>query len=102
MRTAVAKGLSPLTVVGKHAMKNALSPVVIVAGIQFGYLIGGTFIIEQIFSLPGLGTYMIQAIDTKDVPVIQGVALVTALFFVLLNLVVDVVQGTLNPRIRLG
>jgi peptide/nickel transport system permease protein len=102
MRTAVAKGLPRRLVIGKHAMKNALSPVVTVVGIQFGYLLGGTFIIEQIFSLPGLGTYMLQAISEKDLPVIQGVVLVTALFFVLVNLAVDIIYGMLNPKVRLG
>jgi ABC-type dipeptide/oligopeptide/nickel transport system permease component len=76
--------------------------VVTLAGIQFGYLLGGTFIIEQIFSLPGLGTYMLQAISLKDLPVIQGVVLITALLFVVINLAVDVIYGFLNPKIRLG
>ena len=102
MRTAVAKGLSPRTVVGKHALKNALSPAVTVIGIQFGYLLGGTLIIEQIFSLPGLGTYIIQAINDKDIPEIQGVVLVVATAFVLINLVVDVIYAYLNPKIRLS
>ena len=102
IRTAEAKGLSPARVIGKHACKNALSPVVTLIGIQFGYLLGGTFIIEQIFSLPGLGTYMLDAISTKDLPVIQGVALITALMFVLINLVVDVLYGYLNPKVRLA
>jgi peptide/nickel transport system permease protein len=102
MRTAVAKGLSPRMVVGKHALKNALSPAVTVIGIQFGYLLGGTLIIEQIFSLPGLGTYIIQAISDKDIPEIQGVVLVVALAFVLINLVVDIVYAYLNPKIRLS
>ena len=102
IRTAEAKGLSSTRIIAKHACKNALSPVVTLAGIQFGYLLGGTFIIEQIFSLPGLGTYMLQAISLKDLPVIQGVVLVTALMFVVINLIVDVVYGLLNPKIRLG
>jgi peptide/nickel transport system permease protein len=102
MRTAVAKGLSPRMVVGKHALKNALSPAVTVIGIQFGYLLGGTLIIEQIFSLPGLGTYIIQAINDKDIPEIQGVVLVVAASFVLINLVVDVMYAYLNPKIRLS
>src|ERR1700722_17052134 len=102
MRTAVAKGLSPRVVVGKHAIKNALSPAVTVIGIQFGYLLGGTLIIEQIFSLPGLGTYIIQAINDKDIPEIQGVVLVVATAFVLINLVVDVIYAYLNPKIRLS
>ena len=102
IRTARAKGLTPTRIIAKHACKNALSPVITLAGIQFGYLLGGTFIIEQIFSLPGLGTYMLQAISTKDLPVIQGVVLVTALMFVVINLVVDVVYGFLNPKVRLS
>ena len=90
-------------VVGKHALKNALSPAVTVIGIQFGYLLGGTLIIEQIFSLPGLGTYIIQAISDKDIPEIQGVVLVVAASaFVLINLVVDVIYAYLNPKIRLS
>src|ERR1700677_1533433 len=102
MRTAVAKGLSFRMVVGKHALKNALSPAVTVIGIQFGYLLGGTVIIEQIFSLPGIGQYVLQAISEKDLPVIQGVVLITATAFVLINLIVDVLYGYLNPKIRLG
>jgi peptide/nickel transport system permease protein len=102
MRTAVAKGLSPSLVIGKHALKNALSPAVTVIGIQFGYLLGGTLIIEQIFSLPGLGTYIIQAINDKDIPEIQGVVLVVATAFVLINLVVDVIYAYLNPKVRLS
>ena len=102
MRTALAKGLSPARVVGKHALKNAISPVVTIVGIQFGYLLGGTFIIENIFSLPGIGTYMISAISTKDLPVVQGVALLTAVAFVVINLIVDVVYAYLNPKVRLA
>jgi peptide/nickel transport system permease protein len=102
IRTALAKGLSPLRVVGKHALKNAISPVVTIVGIQFGYLLGGTFIIENIFSLPGIGTYMISAISTKDLPVVQGVALLTAVAFVVINLIVDVLYAYLNPKVRLA
>ena len=102
MRTAVAKGLGRRAVIGKHALKNALSPAVTVIGISFGYLLGGTFIIEQIFSLPGIGVYMLQAISVKDLPVIQGVVLVTAVCFVVINLLVDILYGYLNPKVRLG
>ncbi len=102
MRTALSKGLPRRVVIGKHAMKNALSPAVTVIGIQFGYLLGGTIIIEQIFSLPGIGTYVLQAISVKDLPVIQGVVLVTAVCFVIINLIVDVVYGFLNPKVRLA
>ena len=102
MRTAVAKGLSNRVVIGKHALKNALSPAVTVIGIQFGYLLGGTLIIEQIFSLPGIGEYILAAISEKDLPVVQGVVLVTATAFVIINLIVDVIYGYLNPKVRLG
>jgi len=102
IRTARAKGLSPLAVVGKHALKNALSPAVTVVGISFGYLLGGTVIIEQIFSLPGIGTYVLQAISVKDLPIIQGVVLLTALAFVIINLVVDILYGYLNPKVRVA
>ncbi|HVC69526.1 MAG TPA: ABC transporter permease [Acidimicrobiales bacterium] len=102
MRTAAAKGLKPRNIIVKHALKNAVSPVMTVVGIQFGYLLGGTFIIENIFSLPGLGTYMIQAIGTKDLPEVQGVALLTAAAFVIVNLVVDVLYAYLNPKVRLA
>src|ERR1019366_8142015 len=102
MRTALAKGLPPRMVIGEHALKNALSPAVTVIGIQFGYLLGGTLIIEQIFSLPGLGTYIIQAINDKDIPEIQGVVLVVAVSFIIINLIVDVIYGYLNPKVRLA
>ena len=102
MRTAVAKGLSARKVIGKHALKNALSPAVTVIGINFGYLLGGTLIIEQIFSLPGIGVYVLQAIQDKDIPEIQGVVLVVATCFVIINLIVDVIYGYLNPKVRLA
>ncbi len=102
MRTATAKGLSNRVVIGKHALKNALSPAVTVIGISFGYLLGGTLIIEQIFSLPGIGEYILSAISEKDLPVVQGVVLVTATAFVIINLIVDVIYGYLNPKVRLG
>jgi ABC-type dipeptide/oligopeptide/nickel transport system permease component len=73
-----------------------------IIGIQFAYLLGGTVIIEQIFSIPGLGSLMLRAIDTKDLPIIQGVVLLTAVIFVVVNLVVDVGYGVLNPKVRLS
>ena len=71
-------------------------------GIRSATCSGGTFIIEQIFSLPGIGQYMLQAISVKDLPVIQGVVLVTAVCFVIINLIVDIVYGYLNPKVRLA
>jgi len=100
VRTAWAKGSSTKRVVLKHAMKNAAIPVVTVLGLQVGFLLGGTVIIEQIFSIPGLGPYFIRGVTALDVPVIQGVAIVFVLFTVVLSLLVDISYGLLDPRVR--
>jgi peptide/nickel transport system permease protein len=102
IRTARAMGVPERQVVGRLALKNALTPAMTILGIQFAYLLGGTVIIEQIFSIPGLGTFMLNAIDTKDLPIIQGVVLLTAVVFVVVNLVVDIGYGVLNPKVRLA
>lgn len=101
VRTARAKGLRSRMVVLKHALKNAALVPVTVVGLQFAYLLGGTVIIERIFSLPGMGQYFFDALTNKDLPVIQGVVLMSALIFVLVNLVVDVMYAYLNPKVRL-
>lgn len=100
VRTARAKGLAEGRVILHHAMRNALIPVVTVVGLQFGTLLGGTVIIEQIFSLPGVGRYALEGINLRDYPVIQGAVLAIALAFVLVNMIVDVCYGFLDPRIR--
>ena len=100
IRTARSLGVPERQVIGRLALKNALTPAMTIVGIQFAYLLGGTVIIEQIFSIPGMGSLMLQAIDTKDLPVIQGVVLLTAVIFVVVNLVVDVGYGFLNPKVR--
>jgi peptide/nickel transport system permease protein len=100
IRTARAKGLGERRVLGRHALKNALTPAMTVLGLQFAYLLGGTFIIESIFALPGIGTYMLAAITSRDLPVIQGVVLLVATIFVFTNLVVDILYGVLNPKVR--
>jgi ABC-type dipeptide/oligopeptide/nickel transport system permease component len=101
VRTARATGLRERRVIGKHALKNALTPAVTILGLQIGYLLGGTIIIEYIFSLPGLGTYLIvEGFGRTDLPVIQGGVLVIATVFLLVNLVVDIVYGVLNPKVR--
>ncbi len=100
IRTAKAKGLRNLSVVGKHAMKNAAMPATTVLGIQIAYLLGGTVIMEQIFGISGMGSYALRALGKRDLPVIQGVALLTALIFVLMNLLVDLAYGWLNPKVR--
>ena len=102
IRTARSLGVPERQVIGRLALKNALTPAMTLLGIQFAYLLGGTVIIEQIFSIPGLGSLMLQAIDTKDLPVIQGVVLLTAVIFVVVNLVVDVGYGLLNPKVRVS
>ncbi len=100
VRTARAKGVPERGVVLRHALRNALIPIVTVIGLQFGTLLGGTVIIEQIFSLPGVGRYALEGINLRDYPVIQGAVLAIALSFVLVNLVVDAAYGFLDPRIR--
>lgn len=102
IRTAGAKGLPPRRIILKHALKNAAIAPVTVIGIQFAYLLGGTVILEYIFSIPGLGLYFFDALNSRDLPVIQGVTLVIALTFVLLNLAVDVLYAYINPKVRLG
>jgi peptide/nickel transport system permease protein len=86
----------------KHALKNAAMPAVTVLGIQIAYALGGTVIMEQIFGIPGMGSYALQALGNRDLPVIQGVVMLTAVIFLLMNLVVDVVYAYLNPKVRLG
>jgi peptide/nickel transport system permease protein len=100
VRTAKAKGLSGGQVTSRHALKNALIPVITVTGIQVGRLLGGTVIIEQIFALPGIGRYVFDAISTRDYPVVQGTVLIFTLVFVLVNLLVDVFYGVVDPRIK--
>ena len=83
-------------------MKNAAIAPVTILGIQFAYLLGGTVILEGIFSIPGLGNYFFNGLENKDLPVIQGVMLVIALTFILLNLLVDVLYAYINPKVRLA
>jgi dipeptide transport system permease protein len=100
MRTARAKGLSPARVVFVHGLRNALVPVVTVIGLQVGGLLGGAVITETIFSWPGIGKWLIDAIGRRDYPVVQAGILVSALGFILINLLVDLVYGLVNPRVR--
>lgn len=100
IRTARAKGLHERVVVYKHALKNALIPTVTVVGLQVGYLLSGTFLVETIFSWPGLGLYGVQSIMTLDVPAIMGVTLLVASIYVLINLAVDILYVYLDPRIK--
>ena len=99
IRTARAKGLREFFVIGKHALKNALIPLVTVAGMQFGLLIGGTVIIETVFAWPGVGRLVVQAIFNRDYPLVQSIVLILALIFVAVNLLVDILYIYLDPRI---
>ena len=102
MRTARAKGLREGTVITRHALKNALIPVVTLIGIQVGAIIEGAVITETIFSWPGIGRLVVQAIPSNDYPVVQGVVLVSALSFMLSTLLVDVLYAWIDPRITYG
>lgn len=101
IRTARAKGLIERKVIGKHAFRNALIPIVTIIGIETGSLLSGAVLTETVFALPGLGTAMVGAILARDYPVIQGFTLIIALIFVLVNLLVDLSYAYLDPRIRL-
>ncbi len=102
VRTAESKGLRRRLVIFKHALKNASLAPITVLGIGFAYMLGGSVIIEQIFTLNGMGRYFYLALFNKDLPVIQGVVLLSALIFVVLNLAVDIFYAYLNPKVRLG
>ncbi len=102
IRTARAKGLSPLRVVGVHALRNALIPVVTVIGLQVGVLFTGAILTETIFSWPGVGKWLIEAIDRRDYPMLQGGMLLLGVVVMLVNLLVDLTYGIINPRIRQG
>jgi peptide/nickel transport system permease protein len=102
IRTARAKGVSQGIVVSVHAFRNAMVPVVTVIGITVAILIGGAVVTEIVFNIPGLGRLVISAILRRDYPVVQGVVLVTAAAYVLINLVVDMLYAFIDPRIRYG
>ncbi len=102
VRTARAKGLHEGRVRYRHALRNALIPIVTVVGLQFGTLLGGAVIIEQVFSLPGIGRFALEGINLRDYPVVQGAVLAIAAAFVVVNLVVDVMYSLIDPRIRYG
>ena len=97
VRTARAKGLDERRVVIKHGLRNALIPVVTMMGLQFGFLLGGSIVVEKVFNWPGLGRLLVDAVDMRDYPVIQALVLLFSLEFILINLVVDVLYGLINP-----
>ena len=100
VRTARAKGVPEKWVILKHSLRNALIPVVTMMGLQFGFLLGGSIVVEAVFNWPGLGRLLVDAIDMRDYPIIQTLVLLFSLEFILINLVVDVLYGFINPTIR--
>ena len=100
MRTARAKGLSEKWVILKHGLRNALIPVITMMGLQFGFLLGGSIVVEKVFNWPGLGRLLVDSVDMRDYPVIQAEVLLFSLEFILINLVVDVLYAAINPAIR--
>jgi peptide/nickel transport system permease protein len=102
IRTAKAKGLKGHVIIYKHALRNALIPVITVVGLQFGSLLGGTVLVESVFAINGLGRMIVDAIRTRDIPMVQGGVLVASLVFVFVNLLVDVMYKVFNKRIDLN
>ena len=100
--TAYAKGLTQWKVVGKHALRNSLIPVITVIGLEFGYLMGGAILTEHIFSWPGLGSWLLKAVEARDIRPIQGGVLFVAVVFMTVNLVVDMLYAWIDPRIRIA
>lgn len=102
VRTARAKGLSERRVILRHALRNALIPVVTLGGLQLGTLLSGAVLTEQVFDVPGIGKLVVDAVFNRDYPVIQGVVLVSGLLYVLINLATDLLYAVINPRLRGG
>lgn len=100
IRTAIAKGVPPLRLYVRHALRNAILPVITAIGTSFGFLLTGSFVIERFFRLPGIGARTIEAIERRDTPVIQGGILITGALFIIVNLAVDILLPLLDPRIR--
>jgi len=100
LRTARAKGARPIAVIARHALRNALLPVVTIVGLQFGALLSGAVITENVFAWPGVGTLLIQAITARDYPLVQGCVLVIALCYVLVNFLTDSLYALIDPRVR--
>lgn len=102
LTVARAKGLQQRTIVLGHALRNSLIPVITVVGIQTGYMLGGTVIVEQVFAIPGIGRLALDAVNQRDYPLVQGTVLFIAAAFVLMNMITDIIYGLVDPRIRVG
>ena len=100
IRTARAKGVRGTMIVMKHALRNALIPVVTMMGLQFGFLLGGSIVVEKVFNWPGMGRLLVDAVDMRDYPVIQASVLLFSVEFIVINLIVDILYGWINPSIR--
>jgi peptide/nickel transport system permease protein len=100
IRTARAKGLRSMRIIWRHAVRNALIPVITLVGVQIGFLLGGTVAVETVYGLPGVGTLTITAVNQRDYPVVQAAVLLLAVWFVLINLAVDLAYGFIDPRVR--
>jgi peptide/nickel transport system permease protein len=101
VRTARAKGISEYAVVVRHALRNAWLPVVTMIGLEFGFLIGGVVVVEMVFSWPGIGRLIFNAINQRDIPVVQAAVVVLAIVFISLNLIVDLIYAKIDPRVKL-
>jgi glutathione transport system permease protein len=100
IRTARAKGVKERSVILKHVFRNAMIPVVTMMGLQFGFLLGGSIVVEKVFNWPGMGRLLVDAVDMRDYPIIQGLVLLFSFEFIVINLIVDVLYGWINPTIR--
>lgn len=100
VRTARAKGISPTRVLLRHVLRNALTPVATVLGLHMGTLLGGTVLVEYVFNWPGLSTPLLEAVDARDYPMVEGIVLVTSALFLLINLAMDLLYAVLDPRVR--
>ena len=102
IRTAKAKGAMRWAVILKHALKNAMIPIVTLVGTDFGYMLTGSMLIEKVFSIPGIGKLAVDAMSNRDLPLLEGTGMYIAFVFVVVNLIVDVSYAFLDPRIRYG
>jgi peptide/nickel transport system permease protein len=101
VRTARSKGISERAVIVNHALRNAWLPVVTMIGLEFGFLLGGVVVIETVFSWPGIGRLVFNAINQRDIPVVQASVIVLSLIFIALNLIVDLIYVRIDPRVKL-